>query len=332
MGFEENEISKNANGGTEIAKRLLASRLPSDLLDNFQIISSRIRDLDDSKIRVLFLHDLPQDPESKRLADENYRSKFHKIVYISDWQYDQYRTILGVPYDTTGTVIETGIVPAVLEGEKPRDKIRICYTSTPHRGLNLLVPVFKNLYEKYPEIHLDVFSSFKLYGWEDADAQFEPLYQECREHPGITYHGAVSNQEIQDYLKTAHIFGYPCTWTETSCRSMIEAMSAKLVCVHPNRGALPFTSGNLNYMYQGDDNPQKHAALFHQALEQAIVDVRDNKKSMQDHLTFTKIYTDSRFNIDNAVRRWEATLRLLLEQYPTPESRAPKSEMFIYRT
>ena len=38
--FEENEISKNANGGTEIAKRKLASIIDPNLLDNFQIISS----------------------------------------------------------------------------------------------------------------------------------------------------------------------------------------------------------------------------------------------------------------------------------------------------
>lgn len=331
MGFEENEISKNANGGTEIAKRLLASRLPAELLENFQIISSRIRDLDENKIRVLFLHDLPEDPESRRLADENYRSKFHKIVYISDWQYSQYRTVLGIPYSTQNAVIETGIVPAEV-GEKPTDKIRICYTSTPHRGLNILIPVFKTLYEKYPNIHLDVFSSFKIYGWEDADKQFEPLYDECRNHPGITYHGVVSNQEIQDYLKTSHIWGYPCTWTETSCRSMIEAMSAKLVCVHPNLGALPFTSGGLNYMYQGDSDAKKHAGLFHNVLEQAINDVIENKQSLQDHLTFAKIYTDSRFNIDNVAHRWEAMLNALLLEYPTVESRIPKNDMFIYRT
>ena len=332
MGFEDNEISKNANGGTEIAKRLLAERLPADLLDNFQIISSRIRELDENKIRVLFLHDLPEDPESRRLGDENYRSKFHKIVYISDWQYNQYRTVLGVPYNTHNAVIETGIVPSTIEGEKPRDKIRICYTSTPHRGLNILIPVFQKLYEKHPDIHLDVFSSFKIYGWDHADAQFESLFDECRNHPGITYHGAVSNQEVQEYLKTSHIWGYPCNWIETSCRSMIEAMSAKLICVHPNRGALPSTSGGLNYMYQGDDDVTKHAGLFHNVLEQAIIDVRNNDQVIHDHLTFAKIYADSRFNIDGIVRRWEAMLRSLLLEYPTVDSRIPKNDMFIYRT
>ena len=41
-GFVENEISKNANGGTEIAKRKLQAILDPALLDNFQIICSQI--------------------------------------------------------------------------------------------------------------------------------------------------------------------------------------------------------------------------------------------------------------------------------------------------
>ena len=45
MGFEENDISKNANGGTEIAKRKLAQIIDPQLLENFQIISSRIREM-----------------------------------------------------------------------------------------------------------------------------------------------------------------------------------------------------------------------------------------------------------------------------------------------
>mgnify|MGYP003352048079 CR=1 FL=1 len=36
IGFEENEISEKANGGTEIAKRKLASIIAPELLDNFQ--------------------------------------------------------------------------------------------------------------------------------------------------------------------------------------------------------------------------------------------------------------------------------------------------------
>mgnify|MGYP003632860012 FL=1 len=38
MGFEENEISENANGGTEIAKRMLGDIIDPKLLEEFQII------------------------------------------------------------------------------------------------------------------------------------------------------------------------------------------------------------------------------------------------------------------------------------------------------
>lgn len=50
--FEENEVSKNAFGGTELAKRKLAAILDPSLLDDFQVICSRPRELDESKIRI----------------------------------------------------------------------------------------------------------------------------------------------------------------------------------------------------------------------------------------------------------------------------------------
>ena len=92
MSFEENEISANANGGTEIAKRKLAQIIDPELLDNFQIVSSRIRDLDPTKIRLFWAHDLPEDPESKKFQDKQFQDSFHKYVFISDWQYQRYQS------------------------------------------------------------------------------------------------------------------------------------------------------------------------------------------------------------------------------------------------
>lgn len=96
-GFEENEISEKAFGGTEIAKRKLAEILPEDLLENFQIICSRPRDLDESKIRLFWCHDLPEDPESAKFRDANWRAKFHKFIFISNWQYQRYQLVHGLP-------------------------------------------------------------------------------------------------------------------------------------------------------------------------------------------------------------------------------------------
>jgi len=53
IGFEENEVSKNANGGTEITKRLVAKFVPEKLANEFQIIPSRVREINEEKIRII---------------------------------------------------------------------------------------------------------------------------------------------------------------------------------------------------------------------------------------------------------------------------------------
>jgi len=329
--FEENEISIKANGGTEIAKRKLQEILDPNLLDNFQIVSARPREMQEDKIRVFWAHDLAEDPESKKFQDEEWRRKWHKFVFISNWQFQRYQLIHGLPYDHKSIVLESGIEPAPDTCvEKEYDKIRLVYTSTPQRGLDILVDVFEELSKKQPDIHLDVFSSFKIYGWDDADAQFEPLYDRIREHPQMTYHGFTPNKELKEFLNKAHIFAYPSIWTETSCRAMLEAMSAGLVCVHPNLGALPETSGGLNVMFQGDmTNRGVHAGTFAGNLNATIEFVRS--KEHVNMAKFNKMFVDGRYNIEFIKSKWTVMLKRLLEEFPDEESRKFPKEMFTYK-
>lgn len=329
MPFEENEISKNSQGGTESVKRGLAERLPPGLADDFQIICSRVRQIEEDKIRVYWLHDLPEDPETNHLKEVASRDRFHKLVFCGNWQYSRYQLITGVPYDDKSVVIDTPIDPFPVV-KKEFDKIRLIYTSTPQRGLGILVAVFEKLAEKYPNIHLDVFSSFKIYGWPDADKQFEPLYEKIRNHPQMTYHGFAPNETVKEYLLKAHIHAYPNTWLECNSRSIIEAMSAGVLCVHPNYGGLTDTSGSMNFMYQGHDEPVKHAGIFYSMLAQAI-DVID-KESTQNYLRFVKSYADARFNWNKIVNQWVDVLTDLKAKYPTVESRKIPKELFSYNS
>ena len=331
IGFEENEISEKANGGTEIAKRKLASIIAPELLENFQIICSRHREFDMEKIRVFWAHDLAEDPESNKFKEDSFKNKFHKYVFISNWQMQRYQLIHGLPHDDKSIVLESGIEPAPASClDKPKDKIRLVYTSTPQRGLDILIPVFEKLCEIHEDIHLDVFSSFKIYGWDEADAQFEPLYDKIRNHPQMTYHGFVPNEQLKNHLNSAHIFAYPCTWIETSCRAMLEAMSAGLVCVHPNNGALPETSGGLNIMYNYDEDKNKHAGVFINHLNAAINFVRENQEKHM--ISFNKTFVDSRYDLNRIKTQWEAMLNDLNNKYSTIESRGEPKQLFVYRT
>ena len=313
QGFEENEISKNANGGTELSKRSIAATLPEELLSNFQIIASRMRDLDESKIRVYWHHDLPEDPEVKHLSESSNRDKFHKFAFVSNWQLNEFNIKLGLPLNDKSIVIENPITPISFKN-KPTDKINLVYFSTPQRGLEILVPVFEKLAEKYDNIHLDVFSSFKIYGWDELDKQFEPLYKRIKDHPKMTYHGYADQETLRNRLAESHILAYPNIWKETSCLCLIEAMSAGLQCVHSNLAALPETSMGITNMYGYVENPQDHVNIFAAHLD-SVIGVHQqhlsNRALLRNMLNYPKPIIDSRYDIEAFKKRWTALLTML---------------------
>ena len=271
--MEKNELSKNAKGGTELMLERVHNLVDKDLLDKFQIIPTRVRELDPNKKKILYIHDLPNDPEVRHLANGGWE-KFDHIVYVSYWQQDMFAMAYGIPY-AHSTVIRNAIEPIqydkFITDDLGKFPIRLIYTSTPHRGLNILVPVFEELAEEFGDkIHLDVFSSFKLYGWEQRDQPYQHLFDRLEKHPQATYHGTQSNDTIREYLAKSHIFAYPSTWVETSCLCLIEAMSAGCHCVHSSLGALSETSMNHTRMYQFTEDPDEHAERFYDKLKKTI--------------------------------------------------------------
>src|SRR6185312_6187435 len=58
---------------------------------------------------------------------------------------------------------------------------RLAYTSTPFRGLDVLLDVFPRIRAACPDTELDVFSSMRVYGMaeEDDRRQFRALYRKA---------------------------------------------------------------------------------------------------------------------------------------------------------
>lgn len=306
-----NEMNKNANGGTEITTRQLFDLLDPSDLDGVQIISSRVRELDPDKLRIYHLHDLPHDPEAAHLREQASRDRFDRIVFSSNWQYQQFRTELQLPFSEQSRVIETGVEPiAWPDKTDPRtNPIRLIYTSTPHRGLELLVPAFEQLHDLFPFIELDVYSSFKLYGWDAQDKMYEPLYERCKSHPAIRYHGAVDQATVRRAYQEAHIFAYPSIWPETSCRCLIEAMMAGCLCVHPNYAALPDTSSGMTDWYDGDQDKNIHIRRFAEAMAQMINILRTTDVWESTGLTnrrkLAHTIATTRFGWPTVIRKWK---------------------------
>jgi UDP-glucose:(glucosyl)LPS alpha-1,2-glucosyltransferase len=268
--ISDTNLSRNARGGTEQMRDRLLLNVRPDLLNNIVIHFSRVRpeNMVDGVANIFFAHDLVDDPESRVLADGGYR-KFAKIVFVSYWQRDQYMLVYGIPYSHC-TVIENAIEREFIARNKSNETVNFIYHTTPHRGLQLLHPVFDALTKDYKNIHLDVFSSFGVYGWKERDAAYAGVFDALKKHPNITYHGAKSNQEVLAALDKAHVFLYPCIWQETSCIAMIEAIKSGVLAIHPSLAALPETASECTLMYDYTEDKQLHMERAYKAAKTVL--------------------------------------------------------------
>jgi glycosyltransferase involved in cell wall biosynthesis len=278
----------------------LMDRLPAELKEPFNIICSRVRDVDSSKRNLLWLHDTWDDPESQHLKEKSSLDRFEKLIFVSNYQQETYNMALGVPYEK-GIVLQNAIVP-IEDHVKPQGTINLIYHTTPHRGLELLAPVADFLTDRGIDYHLDVYSSFAIYGWEHRDDPYLPLFDKLRANPNVTYHGFQPNAVIREALKKAHIYAYPSIWPETSGISVIEAMSAGCEVVCPNLAALPETTANFATMYGWSEEVNVHVNRFAGILMMAIKNYREENN--QNKLNFQKMYTNNFYAWDYRIQQW----------------------------
>jgi glycosyltransferase involved in cell wall biosynthesis len=299
-------VYKDARGGSELMFEGLMKRLSKEHLETFNFIMSRVRDefFDDRKT-ILWLQDLPQDPESKHLEDEISRKRFTKIVFNSYWQQDKYARYLGIPYED-GVVLKNAVTP-IPSHEKPKDgKIKLIYFSTPHRGLNVLEAAVRGLSQRRDDFELDVYSSFEIYGWKERDVEFKELFDRLNELKCVNYHGSVSNDKIREALKESHILAYPSIYEESSCCVAIEAMAAGCMAVVPNYGALTETCTDFAWMYNWEPDQAVHAQKYAAILNNAIDSYWDS--SVQSILKMQASYYNYFYGWDMRLNEWNDML------------------------
>ena len=206
--FQINQENSTPMGGTELIYNRVMDRLDDELKDEFIIVPQRVREehVKDSRKKILWLHDLPEDPESEHLKYEDNRKMFERFVFPSNWAMWDFHQKLGVPYENS-VVIPNCIDPIPISEKSKDGKKKIIYFSTPHRGLNLLESVIRVMENQRDDFEVDIYSSFKLYGRDEQDEipEFKELYEKLNELETVNYHGTVSNDEIRKALVDTHI-------------------------------------------------------------------------------------------------------------------------------
>ena len=288
-------------GGTELMHDELMSRLPDNHKEQFSI-ENYAGYLDFNKTTILW-NQLSYDQEAiAYLNDPEMVEKIDYFVFVSHWQAEMFRKIYGIPGYKTYVIKNASIG---VDKRNPRNdgKVRLCYTSTPFRGLEILLAAWEQVQPKNAELH--VFSSAKIYGPDYSsteDPKYQYLYDKCEELEGVVYRGSIPNEELRKELPTFDILSYPNTFEETSCVAVIEALAAGLRVVTSNLGVLPETTEGWARMYPFMMDPSLHVDRFADIMVEEIEKIQSGE--LQEHLDLqSKIYT-SRWNWDYRINEW----------------------------
>ena len=252
--------------GTELMVAGLRERLGADL-DRINLqLNHPGHDKSDKRPRVVWMHHDVDQRWVQWCKDRELIESVNCFVFVSSWQREQYLTQFQLPAQRCFVLKHALNLNPEPRRWEPGPIWRCTYISTPFRGLAVLLDAWERLRPMNAELH--VWSSMKLY-LED-DRPYEHLYKRAEGMPYVTYHGVAPNSELRAALRNMHFLVYPCTFRETSCLAVIEAMAAGCRVITSSLGALPETTGGYARIYPSIPDHQEHVAQFAESLAAEI--------------------------------------------------------------
>ena len=271
-------------GGSENQLRLLLKYLSDENFKDINLIlnNTNFDLLEKNKINILWMQHFVNQKEAENLGSKDYINKIDYIVFNSNWNFEKFVYQFKIP-EGKSLVIKNAIEKIEFK-EKPKDKISLIYHTTPWRGLELLLKVFKNL--DIDNVELNVCSSTKIYGDKFNNVlgkKYENIFYECKNTKNVNYLGFQENKNIIELLKKTHIYSYPSIWPETSCISAIESMAAGCEVITTNLGALYETCAPFGTFVGFDRNLQNLEDRYKNTLSKRIRDFwsKENQKKLQ---------------------------------------------------
>lgn len=280
---------------------------------NAELLASKI----DAKLRLLWVHDIFAGGASHRNM-----LKADRVLALSHWHRDFVINHHNLPPEQV-VVTRNGIDLARFEQRVERNPKKVVYSSSPDRGLPVLLKVWPEIRKRVPDAELHVFYGF--FNWRKiAEARgdmnqlrgidlLEHQLVELAAH-GVHNRGKVDQQTLAREFLSAGVWAHPTWFTETSCITAMEAQAAGLRIVTSSIAALNETVGPAGgVLIDGDWLSPEYQAKFVDEVVRAL-EQPDGAWGPDDWtLTRDTIAARARgdFGFDSLALDWVAMMRRL---------------------
>jgi glycosyltransferase involved in cell wall biosynthesis/predicted O-methyltransferase YrrM len=141
--------------------------------------------------------------------------------------------------------------------KKILDAPRFIYSSFPNRGLLILLEMWKDIRDIYPEATLKIYADLNhhwcLKHFPDEMRSIKCLIYQ----PGITCCGWVNSKTLTEAWQNADIWLYPCIFQETFCHTAMQAAASSTLAITSDLAALQNTVGDRGFMILGDPRTEE---------------------------------------------------------------------------
>ena len=213
---------------------VFVSTVPPDILERMPHRAGRPR-------LALWAHHDTNQPPVQSLAKPSVRRQLSTCLFVSEWQRRRYCDTFLIDPATTAVIGNPYCARALDRIErrpKSFDHPHLIYTSTPFRGLDVLVEAFPAFTARFPEARLTVLSGMELYG-ERNDERQQALLARIEREPGMQLHRPAGKLKLYECLQDANVFAHPASFDETFCIAALEARVLGNALWLTRGGALP---------------------------------------------------------------------------------------------
>ena len=253
-------------------------------------------DLDiDAKFKAVDVHDVMSPADFTPSRIENVDAIFIKTESHAD-------CFPNIPREKFA-IINNGLDLERFKGKGKKVPFRAIYSSTPNRGLDILLDSWHNIRQEVPEAELHVFYGFKtFYELEKNNPErmkwMKAIEDKVNSTEGVVWHDRVDQDTLAEEFEKSYVWAYPTYFYEISCITAMEAMAAGAYPVTINYGALKETINGHGTVIDGD-------IYLPEVQQQWTAEVIQRLKS-QDIDTEGREYVENELSWENIASKWAA--------------------------
>jgi glycosyltransferase involved in cell wall biosynthesis/tetratricopeptide (TPR) repeat protein len=254
--------------------------------------------------RILWVHDV----HCGEALNHRRNLRFDRIFALSNWHKSFLRRCY--PLVDPGKIVVTrnGVDLERFADRVHRNARRAIYSSSPDRGLAMLLDIWPVVRKSIPDAELHVFYGFE--NWErGADEnelkKIQHLKARLGRTAGVRVRGRVNGLELAREQLMSGVWAYPTNFTETSCITAMEAQAAGCRIVTSPLAALNETVGQRGQLVAGYGTPG-YVETFASAVVMAMTETLGARAA--DDRAHLQAYARDSFGLDKLAEEWESLL------------------------